>query len=190
MFRLPCVESVVHAALRLRGYTEHDPTWVMGCTLQDDSPVLHAADELGGLIGRVDVLTVPSPAWCAVFLGPGFDPADGAARAAHLGRASGTRFYAVGTPTPGISQDQQTALHAVGAACWHGGWVGIHGMRTLAAVRGRGMARAILQRMAQEAWAAEQRQIFLQVGADNPARHLYQRLGFEHRWTYAYWRHA
>ena len=185
MFRLPRGDSAVHRSLRSRGYSEHDPTWVMRCTLNTDSALLGGTGDAGSAVS-VAVATSASEDWAAVFLGPGFDAADGAARAAHLGRASGTRFYSARSD----GGDVPDGLHAVGAACWLGDWVGIHGMRTLAALRGRGLARAILRRMAQDAWAAGQRQLFLQVGADNPARLLYQRLGFAHSWTYAYWRCA
>jgi GNAT superfamily N-acetyltransferase len=210
VFRLPDTALALHAALAQRGYTVHEPTWVMTALLAPGCALLAPASPVvapgSGQPLSVTAVPTPTPAWLAVFMGPGFDPHEGASRAQHLGRASGTRFYgaslqeqpsaesklgascAYSTGDTGQFDSQPAAMHAVGAACTHASWVGVHGMRTAASVRGLGLATAILRHMAADAAAAGHVQMFLQVGAANPARHLYQRLGFEQRWTYAYWR--
>ena len=122
----------------------------------------------------------PDAAWLAMFLGEGLDPVDGASRAAALARATGTRFAS-------LRERGQTL--ACGAASFSHGWVGVHGMRTAARERGRGLAAAVLCAMAEQALAAGLPRLFLQVTADNAAAlALYRRAGFQLAWPYAYWR--
>lgn len=122
----------------------------------------------------------PDAAWLAMFLGEGLDPVDGACRARALSRAAGTRF---------ASLREHGETLACGAASFSHGWVGVHGMRTAASQRGRGLAGAVLRTMAEQALAAGLPQLFLQVTADNAAAlALYRRAGFRLAWPYAYWR--
>jgi ribosomal protein S18 acetylase RimI-like enzyme len=115
-----------------------------------------------------------------MFLGEGLDPVDGASRSRALARAVGTRF---------ASLREQGVTRACGAAGFGHGWLGVHGMRTDAARRGRGLASAVMRAMAAEAQQRGIGRVFLQVDAGNaPALSLYQRLGFETAWGYAYWR--
>lgn len=156
-------------------------------------PLHHAAPDLApaaSLIAATDGADPPagvqltlapqaSAAWTAVFLGADFDPVDGAHRAQALARATGTCF---------ASASVDGVVVACGALSLSHGWAGVHGMRTVAAWRGRGLAAALLRRMAQQAQAAGVQRVFLQVDAGNTgAQSLYRRLGFVTAWSYAYW---
>jgi ribosomal protein S18 acetylase RimI-like enzyme len=122
----------------------------------------------------------PDQGWAAVFLGEGFDPADGASRVKILSRAAGTLFASV-------RQEGRTV--AAGAASFAHGWASVHGMRTALAYRGHGFAGCVLATLAARAQAHGYERMFLQVTADStPALALYRRAGFELAWTYAYWR--
>lgn len=125
------------------------------------------------------VLDRPDEAWAAVFLGEGFDPADGAHRVAALSRSPGAVYGAAGEG--GLTQ-------AVGVASFGRGWAGIHGMRTAPAARGRGHAGAILAALGRAMRARGVDRVFLQVEEANPARRIYRRAGFAPVWTYRYWR--
>ena len=115
-----------------------------------------------------------------MFLGEGLDPVDGESRARSLSRATGTQYAS-------LRENGHTL--ACGAASFGHGWLGVHGMRTAAAQRGRGLAGRLLRVMAREAAQRGISQAFLQVDASNaPALALYQRLGFSTAWAYAYWR--
>lgn len=124
----------------------------------------------------------PDARWGEVFLGEGFDPVDGASRLAILGRSANTLFASV---------DVDGRVVAVGSACLSHGWCGIHGMRTLPQMRGRGLARAILGELARQAQSRGFNRAFLQVEEGNaPARALYRRAGLGEAWAYAYWAKA
>jgi len=76
---------------------------------------------------------------------------------------------------------------AGGMCAVDGQLAGLFSMRTQAAHRGRGLARAVALRLMR--WAREQgvRQLYLQVEDDNaPALHLYRQLGFERVYGYHY----
>jgi GNAT superfamily N-acetyltransferase len=83
------------------------------------------------------------------------------------------------------------ALHgktpiACGSALIDGNLVGIYGMVTAEAHRGRGIATAIVDALLGAARAAGATRAYLQMSADNaPARHTYSKFGF--RDCYAYW---
>lgn len=157
--------------LQTHGYSRSKPTAVQVAAL---GPVT-TRDAI-----QVQLADAPGPGWERVFLGEGFDPVDGASRLAILRRGRDSLFASV------LEGDQ---VVAVGAACLHGAWCGVHGMRTLPAFRGRGHASAILAAFAQMAQARGIPRWFLQVDEDNAAaRRLYERWGFETAWTYAYWR--
>jgi ribosomal protein S18 acetylase RimI-like enzyme len=122
----------------------------------------------------------PDAAWMAMFLGEGLDPVDGASRSAALARADGTLFAS-------LREGGETL--ACGAACYAHGWLSLHGLRTAAPQRGRGLAGRLIRAMALEAQRRGIARAFLQVDAANaPALSLYRRAGMATAWTYAYWR--
>lgn len=154
-----------------QGYRAAKPTLVQTGSIEA------VAGLAGGPVVRV--ADRPDARWAEVFLGEGFDPVDGASRLAILGRSTSTLFASV---------EVEGRIAAVGSACLSHGWCGIHGMRTLPAVRGRGLARAILGTLAREAQARGFTRAFLQVEEGNvPARALYRRAGLKDAWAYAYW---
>ncbi len=181
-WRLPDGASfeALHRDLGARGFVRTQPT------LTQVAPVasLIAATDGADVTAGVEVALAPqaSAAWTAVFLGADFDPVDGAHRAQALARATGTCF---------ASASVDGVVVACGALSLSHGWAGVHGMRTVAAWRGRGLAAALLRRMAQQAQAAGVQRVFLQVDVANTgAQSLYRRLGFVTAWSYAYWQPA
>jgi len=173
-FRLPDLPAfeTLQQALQQQGFVRQQPTLTQTAPIQvlltDDADPAAALAE------------APDAAWMAMFLGEGLDPVDGESRARSLSRATGTRF--------GSLREGGHTL-ACGAASFGQGWLGVHGMRTAAAQRGRGLAGRLLRAMAREAAQRGIQQAFLQVDASNaPALALYQRLGFSTAWAYAYWR--
>lgn len=163
-------------ALNAHGFQRIDPTQTHVADAAELLRRLPAAPP--GTELRLDAS--PDAAWLAMFLGEGLDPVDGACRARALSRAAGTRF---------ASLREHGETLACGAASFSHGWVGVHGMRTAASQRGRGLAGAVLRTMAEQALAAGLPQLFLQVTADNAAAlALYRRAGFRLAWPYAYWR--
>jgi ribosomal protein S18 acetylase RimI-like enzyme len=173
--RLPETPAFEHyrLALAARGFERSQPT---------HTQVGRVADLLTLPTGAaVELAAAPDAGWLAMFLGEGLDPVDGASRAASLARASGTCFASL--------RHAEGQTLASGAASLAEGWLSVHGMRTAAAWRGRGLATQVLCAMALEAQHHHIEQVFLQVDASNtPALKLYQRLGFQTAWTYAYWR--
>lgn len=176
-FRLPDVPDfeAFQVALRERGFV-HQQATLTQTTLVEGVLAATGADTTAALA------ETPDAAWMAMFLGEGLDPVDGASRARSLSRATGTLY---------ASLRENGRMVACGAASFGHGWLGVHGMRTAAAQRGRGLAGRLLNTMAQEAARRGIRQAFLQVDASNaPALALYRRLGFTTAWPYAYWRRA
>jgi len=125
------------------------------------------------------ILDQPDKAWAGVFLGEGFDPADGAHRVAALTRSPGAVYGAAG---------EGGRTQAVGVMSFGARWAGIHGMRTAPAHRGKGLASAILAALGRAAQAQGFEQVFLQVEEANPARRIYRAAGFGPVWRYRYWR--
>ena len=151
-------------------------------------PTLVQTGDVGALAGlgraRVDMELASTAAadWEQVFLGEGFDPVDGASRLAILRRGRDSVF---------ASAREAGRTVAVGAACFGGGWCGVHGMRTLPAHRGRGLAGAVLSALGAQARERGVQRCFLQVEEGNArARALYARHGFATAWAYAYWKQA
>jgi GNAT superfamily N-acetyltransferase len=161
------------AHLREAGYVRTKPTLVQ----------TGRVGELAGLgQARVEMELASTAAadWEQVFLGEGFDPVDGASRLAILRRGRDSVFASV---------REAGRTVAVGAACFSGAWCGVHGMRTLAAHRGRGLAGAVLSALGAQARERGVLRCFLQVEEGNArARALYARHGFATAWTYAYWK--
>ncbi|MBX3658949.1 MAG: GNAT family N-acetyltransferase [Ramlibacter sp.] len=172
-FRLPVLPAFddLRAALRARGYVMKQPTRVMTGRVEALALPLPAAP--------VSLAQAPSAAWNAVFLGEGFDPVDGACRVGILARARHAVFA-------GVQAQGQTV--AVGMGSFSRGWASVHGMRTLPAHRGGGLASAILAALREEARQRGLSRMFLQVEAGNTrAVALYQRIGFAPAWVYEYW---
>lgn len=173
-FRLADVEGLagVADALAARGYQPAQPTLVM-------TGEVRAVADLAPSRG-VELLERPDEGWTSVFLGQGFDPVEGAARAAILAQAPQTTFGAV-------REGGETL--AVGALSLGEGWASLHGMRTRQACRGRGLAGQVMAALAAHAIEAGVSRIFLQVEVGNdPALALYGRAGFAQLWRYHYWR--
>ncbi|RYX93219.1 MAG: GNAT family N-acetyltransferase [Comamonadaceae bacterium] len=172
VFRLPVLPAFdgVAQALARRGYASRKPTCTFTGTVKAMAALAPRAD--------VEVLRQPDDGWRAVFLGDGFDPADGASRVEILARARHAVFACV--RVNGVTV-------AAGMGSYSQGWASIHGMRTLASHRGKGMAGRILVALAREAEARGISRAFLQVEAGNPAQALYRRAGFEWAWDYTYW---
>ncbi|MEO7642896.1 MAG: GNAT family N-acetyltransferase [Ramlibacter sp.] len=133
-------------------------------------------------VARPDGVTLadaPDAHWAAVFMGEGFDPADGESRMAILRRSPCNVF---------ASAWLDGRVAAVGSASFAHGWVGVHGMRTAPAQRGRGLAGRILAALAEEAQRRGFGSAVLQVEEPNTgARSLYRRAGFSTAWAYEYW---
>ena len=127
----------------------------------------------------VTLAAQPDTHWAGVFMGEGFDPADGQSRMAILRRSPHNAF---------ASAWLDGRVAAVGSASFAHGWVGVHGMRTAPAQRGRGLAGRILAALAQEAQRRGFERAVLQVEEPNTgAQSLYRRAGFSTAWAYEYW---
>lgn len=166
----PCFDGL-RRELQQRGYGAHKSTLVQTGMVQrmrnvSSQPPAECAD-------------APDAAWTALFLGEGFDPVDGASRVRTLSRATGS-VYA------GIREGAEVL--AGGAAAFGHGWVSVHGMRTAAGHRGRGLAGRVLAGLADAAAGRGLERVFLQVEAANTAAQaLYRRAGFTTAWCYEYW---
>ena len=177
VLRLPQVPAFddLRAELAARGYAQVKPTLVQTAPLASVAAraAVHAEVALAG---------TPGADWEQVFLGEGFDPADGASRLAILRRGTHSLFASV---------RREGSTVAVGAACLSHGWCGIHAMRTLPAWRGRGFATAIVGALLAAARERGVTRTFLQVEQANAsARSLYAGLGYETAWGCAYWQAA
>lgn len=172
-FRVPGLPAfdAVRAELGRRGHAGGKPTRVF---------TAHCDAFAGGDDAMpAELMPQPDQGWRDVFLGEGFDPVDGASRVEILGRARHAVFACV-------RAGGQTV--AAGMGSFSHGWASVHGMRTLPAHRGQGMAGSILSAIAREAAAREAGRAFLQVEAGNTgAQALYLRRGFAPVWDYAYW---
>ena len=175
VFRLPEVPAFERwrPTLTQRGFRREQPTLTQTGGL--DGLLALAGDARG-----VSLDEGPDPAWMAMFLGEGLDPVDGASRSTALSRAEGTLFASV--------RDGGQTL-ACGAASYAEGWLSMHGLRTAASQRGRGLAGRMIRAMALEAQRRGIARTFLQVdGSNTSALALYRRAGMTTAWSYAYWR--
>ena len=170
-FRLSASEGleVVRDVLTRRGYSDEQPTAV---EVGDVARLATFCDSPGEILAR------PDNAWGEVFLGPGFDPADGAQRVAALTRSPDAVYGRV-------REGGRTV--AVGVVTFGHGWAGVHGMRTALACQGRGYASQVLAALGRAALERGVERVFLQVEEANPARRIYRRAGFAPVWTYRYW---
>ncbi|MEX1167282.1 MAG: GNAT family N-acetyltransferase [Hydrogenophaga sp.] len=153
-----------------------------------DMPTLTQVGSLEGVVAAlrhlgtedVSLEARPDAAWTAMFLGEGFDPVDGASRAASLARAKGTGY---------VSMRENGQTLACAAASFGHGWLGLHGLRTAARQRGRGLAGRVLLAMAHHAQTQGIDRMYLQVqDSSASALALYHRVGLATAWTYRYWR--
>jgi N-acetylglutamate synthase len=177
VLRLPQVAAFdgLRRELAASGYAQAKPTFVQAAAL-DDVASRAPAHEAVVLAGR------PGPDWEQVFLGEGFDPADGASRLAILRRGTHSLFASV---------QREGRTVAVGAACISRHWCGIHAMRTLPAWRGQGLATSIVGALLAAARERGVARTFLQVEQANAAAlSLYARLGYVTAWGCAYWQRA
>jgi ribosomal protein S18 acetylase RimI-like enzyme len=174
--------------LRLPDVPAFEPWWpeLRAQGFRREQPTLTQTGALDGLLAlapNADGVSLdprPDAAWMAMFLGEGMDPVDGASRSKALSRAEGTLFAS-------LRQGGETL--ACGAACYAQGWLSMHGLRTAARQRGRGLAGRMIHTMALEAQRRGITRAFLQVDASNePALALYRRAGMATAWSYAYWR--
>ena len=175
VFRLPDVPAFVAwwSALAERGFRREQPTLT-------HTGALDGLLALAGDTGGVSLDARPDAAWMAMFLGEGLDPVDGESRSNALSRAKGTLFAS-------LREGGQTL--ACGAACFAQGWLSLHGLRTAASQRGRGLAGRMIRAMALEAQRRGITRAFLQVDSSNaPALALYGRARMATAWSYAYWR--
>lgn len=176
VLRIPLAASfdAFGEALARSGYTRERPTQVHTSATSIVRRVSNGPP--------AEIAAQPDEGWAMVFLGEGFDRADGASRVRTLSRAPGSLFASV---------REGGCTVAAGAAAFGHGWASVHGMRTAQACRGRGLAGRVLASLAAAALAKGYERMFLQVEAQNAAAHsLYRRAGFEPAWTYAYWRRA
>jgi GNAT superfamily N-acetyltransferase len=174
VFRLPGTPAfdAMRRQLADQGYARAKPSLVQTASVFDMQRPAPAGV-------TVELAEAPAAQWEQVFLGEGFDPADGASRLQILRRARSSMFGSVRV---------DGSIVAVGSACLSQGWCGIHGMRTAAAYRRRGLASAILSAFAHAAAARDVVRCFLQVDERNaPALSVYRTHGFTTAWSYAYW---
>jgi len=175
VFRLPDLPAFETwwPVLSAQGFHREQPTLTQ----------IGALDGLLALAGDTSGVSLdprPDAAWMAMFLGEGLDPVDGASRSQALSRAEGTLFVS-------LREDGETV--ACGAASFEQGWLSMHGLRTAARQRGRGLAGRLIRAMALEAQRRGITRAFLQVDASKePALALYRRAGMTTAWPYAYWR--
>jgi GNAT superfamily N-acetyltransferase len=162
----------VHSELRQRGYTPQQPT----LTMVGHVDRWHKTDT----DWVVELTQNASKAWESVYLSEDFDPLDGANRVRALSRSSCLVYAHICDESGPI---------AAGTASFSQGWIGLHGLRTAAQVRGKGCASAIISAVGELVTSKRIGRCFLQVEEKNmPAIHLYRRLGFQTAWCYHYWR--
>ncbi len=131
---------------------------------------------------EISLRAEPDPAWCDTCW-PGMDPAEAEARAGIAGRILAPRAFALAT-----IEGQPAAAAAI--AC-RDRWACITAVNTLGAWRRRGVARALMAGLTDWAIRQEAEGLYLQVEAENePARVLYDRLGFSIAYPYHYRRLA
>jgi N-acetylglutamate synthase len=172
-FRLPQGPSFqgLSAHLHSLGYRAKKPTLVQ---LGTGASMAAVTDQQ-----PADVAYAPDDGWAAIFLGEGFDPVDGAHRVRVLRKATGSVFASV--------RDGGQTI-AAGAGAFSHGWASVHGMRTVQAQRGQGLAGRVLAGIAGSAQQRGIDKVFLQVEESNiGAQALYKRAGFATAWKYVYW---
>jgi N-acetylglutamate synthase len=164
--------AALHAALQSSGFRAQKPTLTM------ISNALHWEREPKRW--DVHLSTEPTEEWRSVYLANEFDAVDGANRVKALSRSK-SLIYAWAVDATGPV--------AAGTASFSHGWASLHGLRTLARVRRKGLANALICALGEQARKNNLHRFFLQVEEGNiGAVNLYRRLGFEVAWRYHYWR--
>lgn len=165
------MQEVCHL-LSGRGYMPQQPTLTMIGNVNDWPQVTQDLD--------LHLSAQPAPEWGSVYLSEDFDPADGANRVRALSRSK-CLIYAWLCDASGPI--------AAGTASFSHGWASLHGLRTMARVRGEGCASTLIAALGKEALKRNIQRCFLQVEEDNAAAiRLYSRSGFRTAWRYHYWR--
>lgn len=158
-------------ALMQRGYTADKPTLTRLVNVRLLCAIAPGCS--------VTIAHRPTASWASVYMATSADPAEGQSRVAALSRGANTLYAEVADASGAV---------ASGTATVGRGWLGIHGLRTLPAARGRGYASQIMRALAERAQEAGVADAFLQVEEDNEtANRLYTRLGFATAWRYHYW---
>ena len=161
-----------HDALLEHGYSPQQPTLTMVGTVGEWTQA--------GTDWAPQLTRQASDEWKAVYLSEGFDALDGANRIRALSRST-CLVYAHITDDSGPI--------AAGTASFSQGWAGLHGLRTIPNMRGKGCAQAIIAALGKVAISKGIDRCFLQVEENNAsAIQLYSRLGFQTAWRYFYWR--
>ena len=131
---------------------------------------------------EVELLVKPNPAWCRTCW-PEVEPAAAEARASIAGRIELPRAFA-------LALIEQQPAGAAAISC-RDGWACITAVNTLGTWRRRGVARALMASLTEWSLWQEAEGLYLQVEAENePARALYDRLGFGIAYPYHYRRLA
>jgi ribosomal protein S18 acetylase RimI-like enzyme len=173
-FRVADVVGLVntHDVLQERGYSPNQPTLTMVGNVGDFTKK--------STNWTTQLARQTSDDWKAVYLSEGFDSLDGANRIRALSR-SACLIYAH------IADDSGPI--AAGTASFSQGWASLHGLRTIANMRGKGCAQAIIATLGKVAISRKIERCFLQVEEHNTmAIQLYSHLGFQTAWRYHYWR--
>lgn len=92
----------------------------------------------------------------------------------------------VRTPSVHASLRREGRVWAIGRGTLDSGWCGLTGLVTDPQARGHGLGTDIIAEIASRALRAGARGMWLQVRSDNPARALYERLGFTTQYAYHY----
>jgi N-acetylglutamate synthase len=178
-FRLPLTEQArpFIAHLESLGYVKSGTTFVQNALV---AQVLeNASQNLIDIEYQTEVCDSPDIEWPSLFDEAGKPEGYGLSRVQVMHRADSGRYF---------STRHNRKLVACGMAAFDDGWASVHGMRTRAEYRRRGLASEIIRNMMLAAQNQAITQTFLQVEADNTgAQAVYQRLGYRNVWTYAYW---
>ncbi|MFI6678681.1 GNAT family N-acetyltransferase [Kribbella sp. NPDC050470] len=154
------------AQLEARGYSVRNPTLVQCAEVAD------VLDRLPDVPGDVNISAAPDDDWMDFWWsidGRGGDAGKQATARGILNR--GPALYAV-VPSTG-------PITAIGRLALVGNWAGLYCLAVDERFRRQGLALAVIRALLQEATTRGVRYVYLQVVADNePARALYERLGF------------
>jgi len=159
--------------LAARGYSAEGHSLVLTARPETAGP---GATPAPGV--EVALLAEPNPAWCDTCW-PQVEPAEAETRAAIAGRIEAPRTFA-------LARIEGRPAGAAAIAC-RDGWACITAVNTMSALRRRGVAWTLVAGLTD--WAVQKgaEGLYLQVEADNePARALYERLGFGIAYPYHY----
>jgi N-acetylglutamate synthase len=174
-FRLPDVATYkpMCAVLHGMGYRPVSPTLVQLGTAR----IMRAVT----VQSPADIANAPDEGWVNVFTHGRTPNVQDAQRVGNFCRGSGVVFASV-------RDAASSATLAGGAAALSHGWMCVHGVNTLPAHRGQGLAGRVLAGLAETALQHGLEKVFLQVEEDNTsAQALYRRADFTTAWKYVYW---